>query len=675
MAYNKYDELGQLISKRVGSTDLTGNTPFQKVDYAYNVRGWLKAINDTGALAKPGEPTDLFAFGLGYDTVSAFNNYTGTPLFNGNISETHWTGGDGIKRSYSYGYDAMNRLRKAAYIKGASFAHSYDEDISYDRNGNIHWLKRMGHNDDTPSEIDEIDYVYDSQYKNRLMRATDQTLSPNGFKDGNTQGDDYAYDDSGNLTKDLNKGITQIIYNHLNLPTKILFGSEAWKIEYLYTADGRKVRKSAPYLNSSVDGGIGAMVMEYIGGFHYQDGILRFFPTAEGYVEATKAKIGSTYSYVFNHKDHLGNIRMSYAENPQVPGTLKILEENHYYPFGLKHAHYSSNLLFFREKDPKPELMLTASPLNPVPQFPYNYKYNGKEFQNEMGMDLYDYGARNYDPAIGRWITMDNLSELYFNNSSYVYALNTPVQAIDPDGNVVIFINGQHSGDGGKPQYWRQYERVLRFNSNLTGSISYRKEEVFAFDTAVMSHLQDNKPIYKDGAIGGFKNTLWETDSSKINLWSSNRINAGYEQGQKDASMIIANLAKDKTTGEIVETIKIITHSMGGAYGKGYVKALKEYIKTLPKEQQKQVKITLVADFDPFQAGRLSADPDIYTQQFTHLGGFWGLAEERQGGLSDENYYETDGEHSIFTFFSDISNLQEGTYLWNGNSWECVTCK
>lgn len=390
-------------------------------------------------------------------------------------------------------------------------------------------------------------------------------------------------------------------------------------------------------------------------------------------MDITKNEI--VYSYALRYKDHLDNIRLSYAENPQATGTLKVMEENHYYPFGLKHTNYNSDVLAFREKDPAPGLVLMAPAASLVPQFPYNYKYNGKEFQDEMGMNWYDYGARNYDPAIGRWITMDNLSELYFNNSSYVYALNTPVQAIDPDGNVVIFINGRHSGDGGKSQYWRQYERVLRFNSNLTGSISYRKEEVFAFDTAVMSHLQDNKPIYKDGAIGGFKNTLWETDSSKINLWSSNRINAGYEQGQKDASMIIANLAKDKTTGEIVETIKIITHSMGGAYGKGYVKALKEYIKTLPKEQQKQVKITLVADFDPFQAGRLSADPDIYTQQFTHLGGFWGLAEERQGGLSDENYYETDGEHSIFTFFSDISNLQEGTYLWNGNSWECVTCK
>ncbi len=84
------------------------------------------------------------------------------------------------------------------------------------------------------------------------------------------------------MTQDLNKGITDIRYNHLNLPVKILFGSEAWKIEYLYTADGRKVRKDAPYLDSGAPGGIGKMTMDYINGFHYQGTALKFFPTAEG---------------------------------------------------------------------------------------------------------------------------------------------------------------------------------------------------------------------------------------------------------------------------------------------------------------------------------------------------------------------------------------------------------
>lgn len=158
-------------------------------------------------------------------------------------------------------------------------------------------------------------------------------------------------------------------------------------------------------------------------------------------------------------------------------------------------------------------------------------------------------------------------------------------------------------------------------------------------------------------------------------LLSSNRIDAGYEKGKTEAKGIIDNLARDKTTGEIVETIKIITHSMGGAYAKGFVKALQEYIKTLPKEQQYQIKITLVADFDPFQGASLNANKNVYTQQFTHIGGglFGGLADEKQEGVDD--YHEKEGKHSIMTFLGDISKLQEGTYKWDGTSWVCTTCK
>ncbi|MBA9073164.1 RHS repeat-associated protein [Flavobacterium gossypii] len=208
------------------------------------------------------------------------------------------------------------------------------------------------------------------------------------------------------------------------------------KIEYLYTTDGRKVRNDAPYASGSVAGGVGIMSMDYLGGFHYQGTALKFFPTVEGYVQATALKVGFAYSYVYNYTDHLGNIRLSYAQDPENPNVLKILEESHYYPFGLKHTNYNSDQLAFKEKDPGPGLMLmaAAAAVDPVPQFVYNYKYNGKEFQDEMGMNWYDYGARNYDPAIGRWMNMDPLAEKYFNFNPYNYGINNPVLFIDPDG-------------------------------------------------------------------------------------------------------------------------------------------------------------------------------------------------------------------------------------------------
>lgn len=671
LAHNEYDEIGQLIRKSVGGTDLSGVASLQKVDYKYNIRGWLKGINDVDELTVLGDPTDLFAFKINYNEIEHDFGGEVEALFNGNISQTFWkSDNDNVKRSYGYQYDDLNRLLKGIYQRGSLVTHSYDEILNYDKNGNIITLNRNGYYDNEnvvpPYRIDELYYDYRA-HSNKLQYVHDQTNSTDGFKDGNMFGNDYEYDGYGNMIQDKNKNITKIYYNHLNLPVKIEFGNaEQNEIKYLYNAVGSKVSKTVTSTSQATGTEVNTTV--YLGGFQYKNNVLQFFPTLEGYVSVTDE---SRFDYVYNYLDHLGNVRLSYTlEEGQEE--LKILEENHYYPFGLKHS-YNTNRRSYSKSDNG-----AGSVTRPVARSNYQYKYNGKEFQDELGLNFYDYGARGYMPDLGRWTTMDNLSELYFSNSSYVYALNTPVQAIDPDGNVVIFINGQHTGDGakgyqdgsnwnGSNNYWRN------FDTSKSNWLS--KPNKIAFDQLVKNHLGDQNAMYRDGSMGGFNNTLWETNTSKINLSSANRINAGYEQGQKDASMIIANLARDKTTGEIVETIKIITHSMGGAYGKGYVKALKEYIKTLPKEQQRQVKITLVADFDPFQAGSLNADPNVFTQQFTHLGGLFGLAEDRQGGLSDENYYESKGDHSIFTFLGNINDLQEGTYKWNGTEWICTTCK
>ncbi|HEU4495725.1 MAG TPA: hypothetical protein VFR70_01615, partial [Flavobacterium sp.] len=302
------------------------------------------------------------------------------------------------------------------------------------------------------------------QFPNRLMKVVDQSASPKGFADGANTDDDYAYDASGNLTEDKNKGITSIAYNHLNLPVKVVFGSESNRIEYLYAADGRKLKKLVPYPNPQAAGGMGFTAMDYLDGFHYQDGSLKYFPTAEGYVQKTL----SVYSYVYNYADHLGNVRMSYAEDPENPGTLKVIEENHYYPFGLKHARYNSTVLEFAGRQGSVVLRAAAAPANPAPVLGYAYRYNSKEYQDELGLNWYDYGWRNYDPAIARWTTMDPLLndlKFAFNDSDvdeddedevyealvtkletadgiyntnnlnpYGYGYNNPVSFDDPDG-------------------------------------------------------------------------------------------------------------------------------------------------------------------------------------------------------------------------------------------------
>ena len=302
----------------------------------------------------------------------------------------------------------------------------------------------------------------------------------------------------------------------------------------------------------------------------------------------------------------------------------------------------------------------------------YQYKYNQKEWQDELGLNWYDYGARMYMPDIARWGATDNKAELYFATSPYVYALNQPTNAIDPDGNLVIFINGL--GGGGK-EYWKEYKRVLRFNSNFWNgsSISYRKELVSEFDVRVSYRLNDHHRMYIDGSPGYLTH----------NISAENRYNDGYQAGKDQAATIIGSLARDPQ-GNIIETIKIITHSMGGVYGKGFVKALKEYIKNSKDSQVRKAKITLVADFDPFQAGSQygKADPNIHTQQFINEGwtdifnAGW-LANEREEGVEDRIINEKRSSHFINDFFENISDLKEGTYEWDDKKeeWICISCK
>ena len=285
-----------------------------------------------------------------------------------------------------------------------------------------------------------------------------------------------------------------------------------------------------------------------------------------------------------------------------------------------------------------------------------------KEENNELGLEWLDFGARNYDAALGRWHSTDNKAEFYFANSPYVYALNTPTNAIDPDGNLVIFINGL---GGGGANYWRNYD--------TTKDNWLSQPNKVAFDLRVSDHFNDHKRRYYDGSPGSLFH----------NISASNRYSDRYAKGKAEAVSIIESLARDPQ-GNITETIKIVTHSMGEVYGKGFVKALKNYIKNHKDPRVRKALISVVADFDPFQAGSKygRADSDIFTQQFIHEGfwdflGFGGLANQEEEGADDKQNDEKKSSHFIDTFVGDISQLQEGTYEWykDKEEWVCTSCK
>ena len=155
---------------------------------------------------------------------------------------------------HSFTYDGANRILNATHGTGA-----YTEKVTeYDRNGNIKYLQRYNNG----SLVDNLTYVYNG---NQLTQVEDTTGNATGFIDGTSQDDEYTYDNNGNLTKDLNKGISNISYNSLNLPQVVTF-SNGNTITYLYTADGRKLR--TVYVISGT-----ATTTDYCGNVIYENGI------------------------------------------------------------------------------------------------------------------------------------------------------------------------------------------------------------------------------------------------------------------------------------------------------------------------------------------------------------------------------------------------------------------
>ncbi|MEM8765637.1 MAG: RHS repeat-associated core domain-containing protein, partial [Bacteroidota bacterium] len=412
IASNSYDGIGQLQTKSVGNQK---TNPLQSVDHKYNIRGWLTAVND------PAETDDLYAFGLQYNQT----NTNAQPLFNGNISAFFGAtpGATNSGSTYAYEYDALNRLTDATDV--ANNGRYNVEGITYDPNGNILTLKRYGKDNTntvnhTYGLIDDLVYEY-LQGGNQLKVVSDIAANErNGFRDDDNNPSietyaDYGFDANGNLVNDSNLGIrapigmpnSGILYNHLNLPQTIYIGEDFRKTVYTYDANGNRLKKDWEWDSTSG-------VMDYAGNFVYENGILQFFNHPEGY--ATPNNSGG-YDYVYQYKDHVDNVRLSFTEDPSNLGQAVVIEENAYYPFGG--LHQGTNFAGDNALG------------NDVAQ---RWKFGGKELEQELTTGTYDFGARNYDPWLGRWMNIDPLAEQMRRHSPYNYAFNNPVYFMDPDG-------------------------------------------------------------------------------------------------------------------------------------------------------------------------------------------------------------------------------------------------
>lgn len=201
------------------------------------------------------------------------------------------------------------------------------------------------------------------------------------------------------------------------------------------------------------------------------------------------------------------------------------IQENHYDPFGL-------NLVGIEE---------TGMPNS-------NFQYNGKEKQNDFGLNWTNYGARMYDMQLGRWHTVDPLADSYIDNSPYNYVLNNPLKFIDPDGKKILFING----------HWQPFIIGAIMGSSHSGILYWSK----GFPQAAQSFFNDFAPMNDNNFIDG--SSFIGGDKS-----GSDRKSLGYEYAKQHYDELVADMRED-------ETFKLVTHSEGAAYGAGIAQYLLE---------------------------------------------------------------------------------------------------
>jgi|GEM_PF-2278381 len=200
----------------------------------------------------------------------------------------------------------------------------------------------------------------------------------------------YTYDANGNAKTD-RTGMA-FTYNYLNLPQTAT--KSGTSVSYLYDATGTKLRKSATVGSTTT-------VRDYVGGIEYNGANIDIIHNSEGYA----LRSGTSYVYHYNLTDHLGNVRATLKRGGTATA-VDVVQRDNYYPFGMRKVVVGGN---------------------------NKYLYNGKEIQGELG-DQYDYGARYYDPVIGRWNVVDPLADEFEDVSPYNYGMNNPILMVDLDG-------------------------------------------------------------------------------------------------------------------------------------------------------------------------------------------------------------------------------------------------
>ena len=500
-----------------------------------------------------------------------------------------------------YSYDGAGRLTGSTTIitnlTSPKTGQPRNSAYTYDRNSNVTAVRRRGpvmfsYADNTPlrwGDVDDITMTYDG---NRLRKASDAATSPliessYDFTDGADESVEYLYDADGRLTDDLNRGIS-VEWNATGQPLRIHLADGRW-IAYGYTASGTKIfeelREHAPVRQTPEMATSGMTPGNF--GTEVDPSLLSQYPvdTGKGYrILENRGYFGAweTEGYSLRrinlpgaywadgklhamHIDWQGNIR-------GVSTGTKMKQHNIFYPYG----------------------MLAADSREPAMN---RYKYGAKEFETRDAANFAYHGARLLYHDLMRFFSPDQLAEANPGVSPYSYCAADPINAIDQDGNIVIYVNGLDAF-GAQPAgapYWGG-----RNSAFVKGAAEFFNDNNLLF--IPVKYFPDIKMREAISVYLSAATTIPLKIDPNSNFFASNRYQMGYDYAKQNITEITASLNEN-------ETIKLVGHSMGCAFIEGMAKYFTE----------NDIPVSHIVHINAFQGDKFSSVNSDQTETIEYL--------------------------------------------------------
>ena len=588
-----YDAVSNVLSVVNGASVTQSGKAGGQMAHAYTYDALYRLVSATGTYTGADNKTASYTLAMGYDNMHRITSKR--QILTQNNVQFNGTLNAGYDLSYTYGTDTGKRFQ-LANVKDVNYrteeTPSESENVNnnhayeYDANGNLVYVntsrtKKDGMADEKAAERklkwDEenrllasddngfvTNYWYDADGERTVKTSgeSDQVYVNSEFAGGRTNTAKFSLYVSPYLVANQGGRYTKHIYiGSQRVVSKIgdfdSYGSDPRRIQYAGSeTDGLSVDYKEKYTQQLqvIKDNYATFAVPYNGEDNndYVDG--KGFCCNDGSLEAAQVRALSRAAknnfqdpdayekmQFYYHPDHLGS--SSYITN--LDG--EVVQHIEYVPFGE---------VFIEER-------------NSVWNTPY--LFNAKEFDEETGM--YYYGARYYEPRLSLWMSTDGQQEEYPNISSYTYSASSPVNYVDPDGNLVIFVNGYYNTRSGLiTRYITEY---------ITGNKGGKSYWGVDFVNKATSYLNDNNIQFVDGR-------------GKYNSSGDDRFNAGYKFAQ-------SNYANISSTLKDGETVKVVSHSMGAAYSEGIIKYLLE----------QGISISQVIHFSP-------ADPDDFSASFSN---------------------------------------------------------